>query len=269
VIGIIAVLVAILMPALAIARERANQAKCAATLLAIGQAAMAHVADHSGYLPTCGWQWNPINGVVDPAGLGDGNRRRYDYYKDDDRLRPLPITAALAHYMGATIHSESRSALEADLMRDEITRLFRCPSQSQALSGWTQRDSGGWRSPDETSSYVFNEAVLGRRDKDPDAAQFPCGLITRVKRSSEVFLAADGRTRDPINDRCFLVFDFGPNDTLADFETNIQRSTLGKELIDHYRHRRRLNVVFLDGHVETFATDLAGLGSVNVSKGIH
>src|SRR5579859_678390 len=59
VIGIIALLAGILMPALTLARERANQVKCMATLRAIGQAAQSHAAEHASYMPTCGWQWNP------------------------------------------------------------------------------------------------------------------------------------------------------------------------------------------------------------------
>ena len=269
VIGIIALLVGILMPALAMARERANQIKCCAQLRSIGQAAQSHMAEHDSYMPTCGWQWNPLGGIVNPTGLGDANKKRYDYYKDDDQLRPMPITAALAPYLGVNPRTDSRQNLEADLQREDLRRLFRCPSQTQELSGWTQRDSGGWRSPDEVSSYVFNEAVLGRRDRNPDVSPFPSGLVTRVRQSSAVFLAADGRTRDPQFDRCFLVFDFGPQDTLADFDSKIQTSGLGKELIDHFRHRRKINVVFLDDHVETLPTDLAGLRGAGVSKGIY
>jgi prepilin-type N-terminal cleavage/methylation domain-containing protein len=269
VIGIIAVLVGILMPALSLVRERGNQIKCLANLRSIGQAAQSHSSEHDSYMPTCGWQWKPAGGVVNPTGLGDGRQRRYDYYRDDDQLRPLPITAALARYLGVTVRTDSRQTLESDLRREDMQRLFRCPSQTQTLSGWTQRDSGGWTSPDEVSSYIFNEAALGRRDRDPNVSPFPVGLITKVRRTSDVFLAADGRTRDPQNDRCFLVFDFGSQDTLADFETNIQNTQLGKELIDHFRHRRKINVVFLDDHAETFPTDVAGLRGVGVSRGIY
>jgi prepilin-type N-terminal cleavage/methylation domain-containing protein/prepilin-type processing-associated H-X9-DG protein len=269
VIAIIALLAGILMPTLTLARERANQVKCMANLRSIGQAAESHLAEHEGYLPTCGWQWFPVGGVVNPVGLGDGGKRRYDYYGDEDQLRPLPVTAALAQYMGVKVHTDSRQRLEDDLGGETIAKLFTCPGQTQRLTGWTQRDSAGWTSPDEVSSYVFNEAVMGRRNRDASVYPFPDGLITKVKRASEVFLAADGRTRDPQNDRCFLVFDFGPQDSLADFETNIQQSALGKELVDHFRHRRKMNVVFLDNHVETVPTDLAGLRGVGVSRGIQ
>src|SRR6185437_15028359 len=75
VIGIIGVLIGVLMPAMTLARERANQVKCMANLRSIGQAAQSHSAEHEGYLPTCGWQWYPVGGTVNPAGLGDGGKR--------------------------------------------------------------------------------------------------------------------------------------------------------------------------------------------------
>ena len=269
VIGIITLLISILLPSLALMRERGNQIKCIANLYGIGRAAELHVNEHNGYLPTCGWQWNPTGGIVNPAGLDDPEARRYDYYRDEDQRRPLPITAALGQMMGFNVRTDSRAALEHDLGSEGLQRFFRCPSQQTTYAGWTQHDSAGWQPPDEVSSYAFNEALLGRRDKDPKTTPFPAGLKVRVKSPSEVFLAMDGRTRDPQTDRCFLVFDFGPNDTLEDFQTKIQTSPQGKELIDFWRHRRRVNVLFVDGHVQTFYADAGDLNQIGVSKGIY
>ena len=269
VVGIIAILISLLMPSLAIVRERANQVKCLATLRNIGYAGQLHVNEHAQYLPTAGWQWNCIGGSATPKGLGDEQERKYDYYREEDQKRPLPITAALAQYLGFSVHTDSRQALQNDLNSDMLQRFFRCPSQEVSLSGWSEHDSGGWQSPDEVSSYAFNEALLGRRDRDPSATPFPAGQIARVKAPSEVFFVMDGRTRDPQNDRCFLVFDFTRNDTVQDFQTDIQTSPQGKELIDFWRHRRRINVLFLDSHVETFSTNAGDLDRIGVSKGIY
>lgn len=269
VIGIIALLISILMPTLGLLRERGNQIKCMAALRSIGQAALMHCNEHDQYLPCAGWQWSPEGGVVNPQGMGDSQARRYDYYTEDDERRPLPVTAALARYMNVLVSTDSRQALEKDLEGEAIQRLFRCPSQQIPLSGWTQRDSEGWQSPDEVSSYVFNEAILGRRDHDSITRPFPGGHITAIRSASEVFFAMDGRTRDPVTDRCFLVFDFGPSDTVKDWDANVLTSPQGKELIDYWRHGRRINVLFVDGHVRTFSTDPGDLDQIGVSKGVN
>jgi prepilin-type N-terminal cleavage/methylation domain-containing protein/prepilin-type processing-associated H-X9-DG protein len=268
VIGIIAILMAFLMPAMGLVGESGKQIRCISALRSMGQAAQSHVNDHDGYLPRAGWHWNPTGGIVNPAGLDDTKAIRYDYYREDDQLRPMPFTAALDRYMGVTVNTNSRSALEHDLQEQPIRRLFSCPAH-EALPGWTQRDSNGWYSPDEYSSYVFNEAVLGRRDRESNDKPFPDGKIARVRDTTSVFLAMDGRTRDPVVDRCFLVFDFGPNDSVKDFDANIMTTTLGKELIDTWRHRRQINVLFLDGHVQTFSTEAGDLDRIGVSRGIQ
>src|SRR5690348_17984527 len=75
VIGLIALLIAILMPTLAKVRENANRTKCLANLMNIGQAAQQHVNEHRGYLPCGGWHWSPTGGAANPEGLNDRDRK--------------------------------------------------------------------------------------------------------------------------------------------------------------------------------------------------
>ena len=51
VIGIIALLIAILLPALSGAREQANRVKCAANLRSIGQAMLLYAQENHGHYP--------------------------------------------------------------------------------------------------------------------------------------------------------------------------------------------------------------------------
>jgi prepilin-type processing-associated H-X9-DG protein/prepilin-type N-terminal cleavage/methylation domain-containing protein len=271
VLGIIALLIALLLPALAKAKEQSRQVKCLAILHGIGQAAQLHVNEHHGYLPLAGWHWNAAGGVVNAKGLDDAAQQKYDYYTDNGEKRPMPITAALAQYMGPALQSDSRDAIEADLQTTAVRNLFRCPSQVAELWGWTQRGddpNGAWHSPLESSSYVFNEALLGRRDgaKTPTCPQ---GLMSRASNASEIFFAMDGRPRDNAYDNCFLAFDYGPTDTLYDFDQHTQNGTLGKELIDYWRHNQGANVLFLDWHAESIPLTEGGLKSIGVSKGIY
>ena len=270
VIGIIALLIALLLPAIAKSAEQARQIKCLATLRGIGQAAQLHVNDHKGYLPLAGWHWNTVGGMCTAEGLQDVASHRYDYYAEDGLKRPMPITAALAQSIGIPIRSD-RAGLEADLHSQVVQRLFHCPSQNVELWGWTERgDPGGsWTSPLESSSYAFNEALLGRRD-GAKVEVCPQGLLAKVRSASEVFFAMDGRPRDQFYDRCYLAFDYGPNDSIYEFdEHTTKETTLGKQLLDHWRHDEKANVLFLDGHVATIPMSKGGLQTIGVSKGIY
>lgn len=275
VIGIIGVLISLLMPAVNRARENASRTKCLATLRGIGMAAQLHANEHQGYFPTAGLQWNCVGNVCNPHGLQDDARRKYDYYSDEDILRPVPITVALGAYLGTSCRTNSRELLTEDMARPELRKLFHCPSQQVDRVGWTQACDGEdtWTAPDESSSYVFNEALLGRREP-PTTDHYPRGLVSRVTNPSRVAFAADGRPRDQQNERFLLFFNRGEQDTLATFQQFIVTSNLGKEMLDFARHDQRINVVFVDGHAESFTTGLppggqgGELDQVYVSRGI-
>src|SRR5688500_9789670 len=66
VIGIIALLIGILMPALSKAREQANAVKCMSNQRQIGQALVMFTNEHKGFLPKAwfndGVLWSQMNG---------------------------------------------------------------------------------------------------------------------------------------------------------------------------------------------------------------
>ena len=277
--GIIAVLIGMLLPALGRAREHAQQARCLATLRMIGVAAQLHATEHRGYLPTAGWQWSPVGGVCDPRGLEDTAEQRYEYYLDNGVKRPAPVTVALAKYLGVSCRTDSRATLERDMAAETLRKHFRCASQQSEDPGWTQRgDEGGtWTSPEEFSGYAFNEALLGRSRSR--LAQCPKGRLSRVTAPSRVFFAIDGRIRDHDSNRYLLVPDpedaRGGNATLHDFHDFALTSepNIGRELLDFTRHRLRVNAVFCDGHAEGFPMGIPpsggdGLDEIYVSRGI-
>jgi prepilin-type N-terminal cleavage/methylation domain-containing protein/prepilin-type processing-associated H-X9-DG protein len=55
VIGIIAVLISILLPAVSRAREQAKRTQCASNLRSIGQAVVMYANDNKGWMPVCYW----------------------------------------------------------------------------------------------------------------------------------------------------------------------------------------------------------------------
>jgi prepilin-type N-terminal cleavage/methylation domain-containing protein len=92
VVGIIALLIALLMPALSGARDADNRAKCLSTLRSMHQAAHMHTLEHHGYMPVAGHQGPSHLGVsATDVGLGDPGRRRYFYYFDGEAWRPDPL----------------------------------------------------------------------------------------------------------------------------------------------------------------------------------
>src|SRR5258708_9461316 len=81
VIGIIALLIAILLPALSRARSASLEVKGLANLKSLGQAATLHAHDHRGFFPIAGAIWRPATSAT-PAGLPDSRQQHYVYYPD-------------------------------------------------------------------------------------------------------------------------------------------------------------------------------------------
>lgn len=98
VIGIIALLISILLPALNRARGQAKQAACLSNMRQIGQAMLMCANEHRQHFPLAGELW-PDNksghpGDNTPAELGDVGMRNYSYIKDVI-MRAAPLQIAL------------------------------------------------------------------------------------------------------------------------------------------------------------------------------
>jgi prepilin-type processing-associated H-X9-DG protein/prepilin-type N-terminal cleavage/methylation domain-containing protein len=190
VIGIIALLISILLPALTAARREANLVACASNMRQIGLACFSHATDHHGYMPYAGPLMDPTSGSLDtptPANLHDNSMGRYDYYNHNPSnvgTMAMPLEAALGLYLGETIYSSNITDLCACLGVSNtggypngplagdawptVRRVFTCPADTSYeniaiypygvfASAWTP--SG----PDvvEYSSYAFNLDVFG------------------------------------------------------------------------------------------------------------
>ena len=250
VIGIIAVLVAILLPVLSRSREAANRIKCMGTLRAMAQAAHLHAADHHGYMPAAGDQSPMHLGVrATPEGLRDTARRKYIYYQDgSDVTRPVPLPAALGYYMGLrpALDPLFSSGLEQKLASEPVRRHFTCASQDPDTmrKGYVLSDGTTRIQPTVRISYIFNNSALGRQVHV--WGETPAGNLSRIRRPDVVFLFADGNT--------------APNDSFFGYSISAQYSTRDvlywnflaiRSQFDPERHRGKMNVVFVDGHAET------------------
>ncbi|HZN64080.1 MAG TPA: prepilin-type N-terminal cleavage/methylation domain-containing protein [Tepidisphaeraceae bacterium] len=255
VIGIIAVLIALLMPALTGAREAANRTKCLATLRSMAQAAHLHAADHQGHMPIAGAQSPPEKGIrPTPQGLQDPQRKKYMYFPDGGRWLPLPLPSALIHYMGRPdLYPEAEvyglRVLEQQVKGESFRDRFTCPSQDPDAirPAHTVSDGGNQVMPRVYMSYVFNAEVL-ERSVHSWGLETPAGKLSRVRYPALVFLFADGKSH-PDSWLGYGIHAGRPEHrTLADHWAVYGRD---RPQFDHSRHRNRANFVFVDGHAET------------------
>ena len=144
VIGIIALLISILLPALNKARSAAQRTSCLSNLHQIGLAFQSHAATHHGFYPLAGW----LPGLS-PAALDDQSRQKYDYgfiyngpvtsdYSGISDYESLDTTVeALSVVMGSHI---DRTDIETDAQLQAFTsrmndpagfiKPFLCPSHT-------------------------------------------------------------------------------------------------------------------------------------------
>ena len=264
VIGIIAVLISLLLPALARARESARSIKCQANLRTIGQALIMHANEHRQYMGLNGAQYGGTTGYApdDASDIADASHVKYDYFTDSSNgLRPMPLTAALAPYLGAPTPREDDSTdLEQDMSVGVTQATFTCPSDpipdnqtTTSLKGWGRliNDNNATSWITGYSSYFTNSEAFGFCPERP----LHFGAFARRRfyslngQQSDTSHAALGRLVPQLGGTGTFEFwsHYSPS-TLADvYNSNGGSGPGGFDLL---RHNGKTNVLFLDGHVE-------------------
>jgi len=283
VIGIIALLISILLPALSAARQAAKSIQCESNLRQIGQALLMHANEHHQYMPLAGQQSPavasaPGNTLDDtPAGCDDPTMVKYDYLLDGAVHRPMPLPAALAPYLGSQAMpvTNSTTAIEAAIGVGPLQDIFTCPSDEILplhngghLADWIRcvPTSGGGSSVTGYSSYIPNSEVFGIC---PGFAGNP-GYIVGHSRAggfipsmggdpTNIFLLCDG-----ITGQVFQVYACDTPATLADAYNGVSAS--GPTVFDLPRHRGKVNVLMLDGHVQNVT--MLNTGGTTTGTGI-
>jgi type II secretory pathway pseudopilin PulG len=126
VIGIIALLISILLPALNKARAAANFVACQSNLRQVGYAAIMHAQDHKGYFPMAGLLTRTF-GM--PDAINDSGRTHQVYFTYNFVPRALPSPAALALYLGVKLKLDTFADVTAALQEDNgLKHIFTCPS---------------------------------------------------------------------------------------------------------------------------------------------
>lgn len=214
VIGIIAVLIAMLLPALTRARQAAQRIACTAKLQQIMVAANVHRADHKDYYPLAG-----ILTGGQPEELDDPDTQKYDYRNTSPGSgyidipagvnRALaPIAIALGSEMGFKnmLNDNYAQAVIDTNNPSGLAHSFLCPSQCDTAEEWYAREPstlldflivfGGSAATQpyfyghyaDPNSYVFNEVVLGFNDSYGRLR----GHASQVRQAASTMFACDG-----------------------------------------------------------------------------
>jgi prepilin-type N-terminal cleavage/methylation domain-containing protein/prepilin-type processing-associated H-X9-DG protein len=227
VIGIIAVLIAMLLPALGQAREHARQTKCLNNLRQLSLAFIMFADEHHGHLPEAGmytfiapsdWLWWQPAGVV-------------------GRPNPDPTQSAIAVYLGGY-----------------KAECFRCPSDDIGTHPITGQ---GMIYP---YSYCMNEMLVS---SPYSWYQYTAPRISGIRNSSEKILLGEPAP-DWFNDASWRMVRYNPADP-NDPDTNFGNWELLSTRHDHSavgdpqppfsptnfpNPAARGNVAFVDGHAE-------------------
>ncbi|MDP9173568.1 MAG: prepilin-type N-terminal cleavage/methylation domain-containing protein [Planctomycetota bacterium] len=155
VIGIIAILIAILLPALAKAREAANNVKCSANLRSIGQAMAQYLADNQNFFPASnyykGLGFDPVTGQI-----------------------PTTPTSGYVHWSSFLFGNKSALGTDVPFESDFGWDIFQCPSlvngglppantyqgNNDGLSNEAGAQIIDWQAP--RLAYTVNEALCPR-----------------------------------------------------------------------------------------------------------
>jgi prepilin-type N-terminal cleavage/methylation domain-containing protein/prepilin-type processing-associated H-X9-DG protein len=271
VIGIIALLISILLPALSKAREQANQLKCSAQQRQILLGMYLHANDHRGYMPLAGQINISTNGALlianTPDDVQDPSRQKYEYYGTTS-FHITSTGAGIGKYLGQDMDFSSKASLEASMNTGTLRKIMNCPSDKQGGRLGTTVNNGG----SHWSSYAFNEAALGWWNAPTKGLR---GNTARFPHSSMLMLLADaaprGQTFSAEDPSSWMLWNDADLDaTMGDW----YRQVLGKpttkfagdpRLVDKNRHRGRIMVGFADGHVDNVLLSEGALDKISLT----
>jgi prepilin-type N-terminal cleavage/methylation domain-containing protein/prepilin-type processing-associated H-X9-DG protein len=233
VIGIIALLISILLPALSRARESANTVKCLSNLKQIMSAAQLYTAENRGKMLPCGWD---VSVTLPGATANDLKNWWCNILVDQGYLNAIN-SKNKGPQMSGVFFCPSGSS---DIMSSDLTNINNVPAsrtdQRGAMAyrywGLQQTCVDCWYGMNASEGEVRNAGFPGRRIT---SAVNSIGLMpfSYIPKPADMVLFYDG-----------LIYHIGGN---------------GARVNARHGRQTQTNLAFGDGHAETYPTaDLPG-----------
>jgi prepilin-type processing-associated H-X9-DG protein len=281
VIGIIAVLIGILLPALNKARQQAKVVQCQSNLRSIGQGIQLYTVANKGFLPFGFWE-----GGADPATSPAG----YNFTADPSRAShwALLVQSALAPKYGITWNDMAQGSGGQTGNLAKVREIFSCPEAPPESRSDLYMSASGIHY--ECHPILMPQLLFpwtpGPTDPTGTHALRAPYKIAKVRRSSEIALIFDAPL-DPTNQMrvkyevpVATAIDNGgifsspylldtPYSTTRKLEESINMTPSGslniyanKDITQNaqtirFRHKKDTlaNALMVDGHVESFTYD--------------
>lgn len=282
VIGIIGLLISILIPTLAKAREAARSVQCLSNIRQITNATIMFANDRGGWMPTCAdksiRRFDPPRNfpamadsdpqITSPADWIVWNRKLDPF---SGRVVSVPVMnitySSLTKYLGATV-VYTTDQVEANRTNEKLEAIFRCPSDNVASrSSEADTSHGSYRysyamnsmysNPIRTVANTYDPGQNHPRGKRIDGTFN--GKFGSIRNASEkvLFVCQDEKTLD---DGSYTPAPFGWVDVNATLPIDVvssrhqNKTKKAKSLMfRNERYEDALgNVGFADGHAGIF-----------------
>ena len=220
VIAIIAILAAILMPALSSARERAKGSQCSGNQKTIASATLMYADDYNGNIPQA-------SAIVSGA-LVDVQDKNFNKYGLGPVWKAYAKSTVVPYFHGS-VYQDKETALLNDMPKQAV-----CPAG--------RRHPGSDRPVMDDyphGSYSFNSYLVGAALDSDGAVDRRYDTFARIKVPSARLLLAD----------------VGGN---SNFSKEVSAKNCNLSCAWHYRffqyrHNGRVNIAYADGHVSSLS----------------
>ena len=245
VIGIIALLISVLLPALNRARDSSMTLKCLSNMRQVGQALNMYVSEQKGYLPLGRANISASDPVLlaigyDGDSIASGDKKVYWInrlapYVDPKLTRPFATWGKFASTPLPNLKSKGEW-------------VFRCPTDAAVEPKYEY-----WQL---WSSYNCNYLVSG--DGDRNAAAVANGTfpkkITKIRRSSGVIFSMDAPSSTS------MLSSYGLDGVSGSgFNGSFPPLASDYYMTRRHKNRRAANALFCDGHAQTLISEVGDL----------